>query len=238
VEDSKGAVKGILFGRQEIEVTPEIWDIGLQWDKHGDGKVSRHYSTVKFFHKQVARLDRPVVIDAGACIGSYSIAAALHPGATVYAFEPNPRILPLLKKQIALNHLEDRITVLPYGLWHKEGEEMLLVHPRLARSGSATFGDHPHKNAWHKIPVATRKLDSFAELWPNGVHIIKLDVEGAERNVLRGGRRIIKRYLPALFMEHVNAHLFGYTKRDLVNLLKSWGYKNFDQKGIDIWVTA
>jgi len=232
-------MRGILFSDQEIEVAPEIWEIGLQWDarKRG-GKVARHYSTVEFFHNRVAEIANPVVVDAGASIGNYSIAAALHPGAKVFAFEPNPRVIPLLKKQIELNDLEDRITVLPYGLWHREEAKTLLVHPRLARSGSATFGDHPHKDEWDKITVQGRKLDSFRALWPNGVDIIKLDVEGAEWYVLRGGRKVIKGRRPALFMEHVNTHLFGYTKTDLINTLKSWGYKNFDERGIDVWVTA
>lgn len=231
-------MKGILFGGQEIEVAPEIWDAGLQWEDRKGGKVAQHYSTVKFFHDQVAKLVNPTVLDVGANVGNYSIAAALHPGATVYAFEPNPRVVPLLEKQIELNHLGDRIIVLPVGLWHREEPKVLLVHPRLARSGSATFGNHPHKNEWDKITVGVRKLDSFGALWPNGVQIIKLDVEGAEWYVLRGGRKVIKRCKPALFMEHVNTHLFNYTREDLVNTLKSWGYKSFDRRGIDMWVTA
>lgn len=232
-------MKGILFGEQKIEVAPEIWEIGLQWDaRKGGEKVARHYSTVGFFHDRVTEIPNPVVVDAGASIGNYSIAAALHPGAKVFAFEPNPKVIPLLEKQIELNNLKDRITVLPYGLWHREGTKTLLAHPKLQRSGSATFGDHPHRNEWDKIMVRVRKLDSFAELWPNGVDIIKLDVEGAEQYVLRGGRRVIKKHKPALFMEHVNTHLFGYTRKDLINILISWGYKNFDQRGIDIWVTT
>jgi len=231
-------MKGLLFGEREIEVGPEIWETGLQWRPRGSGKRAQHFSTMGFFHDRVAELTNPVVVDVGANVGNFSITAALHPGTTVYAFEPNPRVIPLLEKQIKLNNLEDCVTVLPYGLWHKEGTKVLLAHPRLARSGSATFGNHPHKNEWEKFTVQVRKLDSFAGLWPNGVDIIKLDVEGAERYVLRGGRKVIKRHKPALFMEHVNTHLFGHTKKDLTGLLRSWGYKNFNQMGIDIWITA
>lgn len=229
--------KGILFDDFEINVDEIIWEMGLQWE-YG---VTRHPRSVHFFYNRLMEIEKknPVVLDIGANVGNYSMLAKFRPDATFYAFEPNPRVVELLTKQIELNGLEDRVIPMPYGLYHKEGKKELAVHPRLTRAGSATFGKHPHKDKWDKIMVPVRKLDSFLHLWPNGVDLVKIDVEGAEWFVLRGGRTVFKIQKPPILMEYVKANckLFGYDRKVLKETLRTWGYNHFQELNIDIWVT-
>jgi len=231
-------MRGLLFEGFEIDIDDTIWEMGLQWE-YG---IARHSGSVRFFYNRLMEIEKknPVVLDIGACVGNYSMLAKFRPDAAFYAFEPNLRVFNLLVEQIRLNGLEDRVIPMHFGLYHKEGKKELAVHPRLTRGGSATFGEHPHKKHWDKIMVPVRKLDSFLHLWPNGVDLIKMDVEGAEWFVLRGGRTIFKIQKPPMLMEYVKANckLFGYDRKILKETLRKWGYNHFQELNIDLWVTT
>lgn len=230
---------GRLFGDFTIEVSDRVWEAKLQWD---DGIV-RHPATVEFFYRRLMEIEKPnpIILDIGACVGNYSMLAKFRSDAKFYAFEPNPAVFSLLVEQIRLNGLAGRVIPFPCGLFNRKGWKTLAAHPRLTRAGSATFGEHPHKDEWDKIQVPVRRLNSFVHLWPNGVDLVKLDVEGAELYVLRGGRKVFKAQKPPLLLEYVksNCKLFGYDRECLKKTLFSWGYKKFEKVGgIDRWATT
>ncbi len=227
-------MKRTLYGHLEVEVDDEACR-GKLWL----GKP-RHPDTLKFLHKILRRMKAPVMLDIGAGQGRYALLAAFVPDMRVLCWEPNPKAYHYLVKNIQLNGLEERVIAFPCGLWNKPGRKTLYIHPQPRRFRSATMGDHPHKAVWDKVKVPVKRLDDFQSYWaPTGVSLVKLDVEGAERFVLRGGRKTIKRYKPPLFVECVNTHLFGYRQSDLTEMLKSWGYRNCQQIGhTDLWITT
>lgn len=77
-----------------------------------------------------------------------------------------------------------------------------------------------------KITVAVNRLDNVcANL--DRLDFIKIDVEGAELDTLRGGEQVINRFLPMIYFEHAKVHFanYGYTSGDLFDFLNSLGYK-------------
>ena len=122
-----------------------------------------------------------VFYDVGACVGSYSLMAAAR-GASVVAFEPMPWNYAECMANVYLNSLEDRITVLPVAVGAEDGTAV-LKHPGGPVPGFGEAG-RPRfaQTTWNlKIPMV-RLGDSGL---PRPTHV-KIDVEGAEIDVLRG----------------------------------------------------
>jgi FkbM family methyltransferase len=81
------------------------------------------------------------------------------------------------------------------------------------------------------IDVEVSTLDAeLADLIPT---VVKIDVEGAELDVLRGGRSLLSRTRPVLIFEHVSetASAYGATSEDLWDLLAELGYAIFTVTG-------
>lgn len=92
-----------------------------------------------------------VVLDVGANTGYYAlIAAALAgPGGHVHAFEIQPAIIDILRRNIARNGFEDRITVVEAGCFSTEGEASFEARGDPG-SGRITFS-----SAGARIPLTT-----------------------------------------------------------------------------------
>ncbi|MCI0539114.1 MAG: FkbM family methyltransferase [Verrucomicrobiales bacterium] len=155
-----------------------------------------------------------VVYDIGANVGFYTMLAAVRVGRTgrVFAFEPAPANLELLGRHIALNRLE-QARVFPCALGAATGTSSFETsnnsfEGRLAPTGTLTVGvetlDH---------------LLAGGEIAP--AHVVKVDVEGAEFDVLRGGERFFLEAKPKLFLATHGAALHGRCSE----LLRSWGYQ-------------
>jgi len=131
-------------------------------------------------------------IDAGAHIGYFSLPAARRVGPTgrVVALEPSPASVELLRGNVALNGF-DWVTVVAAAAAGEDGEARLQLSDQSAMWN--TLRDDTVEGG-RSIPVAARSLDSLlGQLgWP-AVGGIKLDVEGAESEVLRGGEQVLAR---------------------------------------------
>lgn len=136
------------------------------------------------------------VWDVGAHLGLYSRWLIQHLKAgTVCAFEPLPQNLPELEHNLALGKLGDKMKVFPWALAGKDGTaefQMENVHSgmgALAKTrAEAESWAHGLKPVTQK--VTTRSIDSvLAKREVPVPAVIKLDVEGAEREVLEGGRQ-------------------------------------------------
>ncbi len=137
-----------------------------------------------------------VVIDAGACIGEFSVYAAVK-GAYAYAFEPSS------KNSVQLNQFikshTDKITHVELGLSDKE--ESLTFS--LSGSASSFVTETKAYEAFCKdAPTETINvitLDKFVE--DNNIEkidFIKADIEGAERQMLTGATNVLKKFAPKL----------------------------------------
>jgi FkbM family methyltransferase len=132
-----------------------------------------------------------VIFDIGANVGFYSLLASVLTGSTghVFAFEPLPRNLSLLRRHIALNK-SDNITVIDAAVARESGSTRFM-NGNPASSGICENGE---------LTVRTVALDDINLPKPARVDLLKIDVEGAELSVLQGGRRLIKAYKPAILL--------------------------------------
>jgi FkbM family methyltransferase len=121
-----------------------------------------------------------VVIDIGANIGAFSLYASYH-GATVYAIEPEPHNLEALKNNIKLNNKEDMIYVCPYAISDYKGTAVISDE-----GGGATIVDDGIFGA----EVEVMPLNMFFDLYHiKEVDVLKIDVEGAEPEIILGASK-------------------------------------------------
>lgn len=173
----------------------------------------------------LACLLRPgmTVYDIGANVGFIAVLAArqVSPGGKVVCFEPLVRNAEQIRCNAALNGFEC-IQIHRVALGGADGDADFLVSRsptwgRLARAGAT-----PLQSRVERVPV--RSLDSLAaDGEPPAPHLVKIDVEGAEAEVIFGGKGLFSRARPVLVVElhhtyrAVNAALaeLDYTVRPL-----------------------
>lgn len=129
-----------------------------------------------------------VFVDVGANIGLFSIVLAHHyPQLTVYAFEADPKIVERLKLNISLNpFVFDRIFTVPKAVGDINGD--VLFHSSF---GTANEEVGRLEVSDGSISISCVTLDSHFEEIGVTPEIIKIDVEGAELNVLRGMQSLL-----------------------------------------------
>jgi FkbM family methyltransferase len=178
-----GPGRGLLF-----ELNPR-WDIPT-WDGSYELEVQRTL--------QERLKPGSVIYDVGANIGFYSLLAARQ-GAQVFAFEPDVQIAGSLERHARLNSLSAKIEVIRAAVFSTSGFVALEPADTARGHGNAHVGTHTEpSNSTVQVPCTT--LDDFAQghIAPD---TIKIDVEGAESNVLEGAEKLFTQYRPHLICE-------------------------------------
>lgn len=130
-------------------------------------------------------------VDVGANIGTTSVAAVLRFGAAdAVSIEPAPENLRLLRCNLILNDVDDRVQVVAAAVAAVEGEVELELSPE-------NHGDHRIRTSsepgrygeqhWNTVKVPARRLDALLaerQLTPGDVGLLWVDVEGFEADVL------------------------------------------------------
>jgi len=158
----------------------------------------------------VRELTRPgdIVLDIGANLGNHTVYWAMA-RRRVIAFEPNPITRSALVESLGRNKLETLVDIHPVALSTASGMgslTALLANNQGAIAVEAVAGG--------EIPII--RLD---DLELPEVAAIKIDVEGAEENVLLGARQTISRLRPLIIME-----MQGGASDSAGTLLRELGY--------------
>jgi FkbM family methyltransferase len=151
----------------------------LRW-KHIDSDLQSALELAVGDCYQLDRLPRPdFIVDGGANTGLFSLAAiARWPGVPIVAFEPVPSNLEALESHLKANQAESLVRVEKAAMAGAEESKRFFI--REANQGSFS-ADLPADCA---IDVDCRMLAPYLPSNPETVKLIKLDIEGAEVEVL------------------------------------------------------
>lgn len=146
------------------------------------------------------------VLDIGSAFGSYAL-PALALGARVVCFSPADFDTELLSKNVALNpELAQRCLIVRDGLFSQDGffdpDHCRFIDQEMMSGTTVSAGDQ-----W----LTVRSLDSFLDERP-GIELIdwmKIDVEGAELEVLKGAEKTLRMSRPSILVENHEQHIKG-----------------------------
>ncbi len=150
-----------------------------------------------------------VVIDCGAHVGTYS-RRSLDAGAKlVVAVEPSPANLIALERNLAKEIEAGRVIIARKGVWNEGGSLPFFVNAANSAASSlishqvgdehAGHGHGPGDGEGTVIDVPLTTIDNLVkELNLPTVDVIKMDIEGAEQNALRGAQQTLQQYRPRL----------------------------------------
>ena len=166
-------------------------------------------------------------VDAGAFIGTHSTYFAKFCGLSpVVAFEANPDTFPLLKHNIAANHLTDTVIPINKALGASQGHAVVDCAQRDNQGGSAVSfvsEERPDSVEVSTIDIEVRALSGGV----SNIALIKIDVEGTELAVLEGAMKTIRACRPVLCIEvHTLANL-----RKVISVLRHEDYWIIDCLG-------
>lgn len=177
--------------------------------------------------KALARPDLDFV-DVGAQIGEIGLIGAKY-FRHAYFFEPNRSTFARLERNIALNAaLAGKITARSIAISAENGQRSLFTPA--ANPGVASF--HALAEGAEEETVQTETLDTAVPLDAQ-VGFLKIDVEGAELDVLAGATRVISRDKPWMHIELVeeNQRAFGRSCADVIAFLEARAYTGFAIEG-------
>lgn len=163
-----------------------------------------------------------VLYEIGANIGFFVLLGARYvkPNGFVYAFEPDPKSVDRLRRNVFLNKFQ-HIDIIEAAVCDQNGTVILNLHPD---SGKNTI--EPTRTSQNSIEAQSIRLDSWVKN-KRPPDIMKVDVEGAEIEVLQGAMKTVKQFRPILiievhgigvrFSQFVDRHLspLGYTATTL-----------------------
>jgi len=154
------------------------------------------------------------VWDIGANVGLYTLPAAraVGPGGCVVAFEPMPGNLRLLRRHLALNGC-DRVLVC---------DAAVSDEPGTLRMTEGASPSEFHADPAGRWNIRAITLDGWlGESGTPPPDVVKIDVEGSDDAVLRGGARAFAKHRPLIYLA-----LHGERqRRESALLLADWNYR-------------
>lgn len=238
---------GPVIGRLIFKTTPNI-DRPMLVNNHKmflatSGSYPPTAMILGRYEEETTRLFKEVinagacVVDVGAHVGYYTLLAAKRagPAGKVFAFEPDPANYSLLEKNISLNDYHNVVAM----------NEAVSNHEGISTLFRTSLDNGRHSTYNHGLPgnenIETKSttMDAFLgqQGWPR-VDLVKIDVEGAERDVLEGMGQLLQRTDPLKLIMEFNPLLLQRTGVDLDWFLDqpaSWRFEVYwinDDKGL------
>lgn len=176
------------------------------------------------------------VIDIGANEGLWTNALAkkVKENGCVWAFEPVESTFKLLKKN---TRKYSNINLLKLGVSDKTGSETIVYDPvATAPPGASIVTTAKHISNTQNLIKSKIQLDTLDNVLLNKIEkvkFIKVDVEGHELNVIKGGIKTISKHKPILFMEILRENWINNApdQSEVAKLLNSIGYKISQMQG-------
>jgi FkbM family methyltransferase len=174
-------------------------------------------NTQHLFSKLLSAMKINVICDLGSMNGQDALAfRAAAPRATIFAFEPSPENLRLMRADSALR--EQHIEVVPLAVTHSDGHAEFFV----VRADYSTINDWRGMSSLHRrpheaelltaVPVETTRLDTFfADKRSPGIRVgLWVDVEGKSYEAIEGASGLVKN----IQLLHVEVETSPYISAD------------------------
>lgn len=145
-----------------------------------------------------------VVLDVGAAVGDKTLTFLRQfPQATIYCFEPQPIARQRFEKRTA--PWKDRVLLFDYGLYSENQEVFLTIYSYRDASSMLPlqkFMRTEGKSELGREKITVRRLDDCVRnLSITKIDLIKIDVEGVEKEVLEGGIDSLRNKVDNVFIE-------------------------------------
>jgi len=161
------------------------------------------------------------VFDVGAHLGYYSLllAKCVGTGGRVVSFEAAPGNFSTLQRNILINDLNN-VELINVAVFSKSGTIGMSISYADTSSGDWSISRQTNGDS---IQVQTISLDQFCQTNQVSPDFLKVDVEGAEYDVLMGGRETIGQSRPTMLIElhHFDGDVVANRVPDL---LREWNY--------------
>ena len=129
-----------------------------------------------------------IILDIGSGFGSYTLTALATGASFVHCWNPAKEENIILKESIELNGWSEKVMIHEYGLYSKTGQSSQSNRTYTKELIEETF--------------EVKALDEIDLNLPEGRLLIKIDVEGAELEVLKGAERLISTRKPIILVEN------------------------------------
>ncbi len=204
-----------MFWGEKMYITLPPWFEFLMYGAYSNGPELR---LTKFLINHLE--DNTIFFDLGANLGYYSLLASnISKNLRVFSFEPNEEIREVLEK-----NKRDNIQIVPEAVSNIAGHAE-LHYGNIVLSGVSTLNlENTMLTEWGgKLPkrtiVKTTTLDLFCHEWSIKPDVVKIDVEGAEADVLMGAKTLLEKKGLVIIME-VWIRPFTENYRRAIEILK------------------
>jgi FkbM family methyltransferase len=220
-----GVIKNI-GGIDTFRMSPEFTFYNL--DEWGSGKNNGFSKLV-----ELAK-GKSVVFDIGAHIGicALPISRVMKKGGVCYSFEPARANRRYLETHLKMNNVDNVIIV--SCLVGDKCDDSVEFFESSTDSGINSICQLKNKDSiYNKIVKEQVTLDSFVAKYCCIPGLIKIDVEGAEINVLRGAKSVLREYHPEIIISVHPNHLEiqGYSVDELTKEIRGLGYQIYNIDG-------
>lgn len=202
----------IFVDTRSTDVAPHLLMRG-QWERN----------STDLFQRMIRPGD--TVLDLGANLGVYTLLAARAVGPTgqVHGFEPNSRYAGLVARSLAVNGFTGHAQVHQAAVGETAGVAALRFSWDWGGGGHLALGAEGPADGQEIQPCPVVALDELFDDPAFRVHVMKLDIEGAEARALRGMWRLLERSPEVRLMfefapQMLNGH--GVPPAEMIHLLQ------------------
>lgn len=186
------------------------WDtpMGTLWAPPGNSPtfaVGEQLAGV-YNHGPMALGPDDVVLDCGANVGTFTMRCIRAGVKKIVAIEPSPNNIEALHRSFKREIAAGQVVIVPKGVWHQDSTlPMYTYENSLLNSFVMPVRRENMAGPPRRIDLPLTTVDKIVEeLRLDKVTFIKMDVEGAERNAIRGAVATIRRDHPRLSLATEN----------------------------------
>ena len=183
-------------------------------------------TTTEFFKKNIKEGD--VVVDIGANIGYYTLLFSKKVGKTgkVFAFEPDPRNIPVLKKNVEANGCSN-VTIVEKAVCDSNEGVIFYLGGISDCSSICPRGPGNEK----EVHVESTTLDRYFEKTLEKISLIKMDTEGAEAFVFKGMQELVRKNPDVMIVAEIAPMLMeqgGSDPKEYLEGIERLGFEIYD----------